>query len=240
MSGKILTRDATAVINDAEDGLLSSAGDTMMVDCRDMQVVSLFVNHVFDDLAQTNGTRSSLDLSGPGTNIDTVIEAVDPGVAGDTITITFVDGSTADDGELTVVGLDVTFAFKTTVTTVGDFEAAVAALTGDDAIIQVQTPGTGATALVSTVDEFGPTSLAGGADGEGGFDLVIETTIDGVNFAPHAALDETDFSDGSNLSVEVALRDGNGMPKRMTQVRVTLSTLDDTSKFSVTAVGTQG
>lgn len=240
MQSKILTRSATLTVNADEDELLSSANDVAVVEVADMHSVTLFVNHVVDDPAQTNGTRSSLALVGPGTNIDTVVEAVDKGTAGDSIGITFADGSLVDDGELSVVGLEVTFAFKTGVTTVLDFETAVAALTGDDAIIQVKTIGTPGNVLVTTIDEFVSQNLAGGADGEGGFDLKIETTIDGVNFAVQDTLDETDYPDGSNVAKEIVLSDANGMPKRVKQVRVTLTTLDDTSKFSVTAVGVSG
>ncbi len=111
---------------------------------------------------QTGATKAELDLETPGTNIDTVIEAVTGGTSGNLIAITFADGSAIDEGELTRVGTEFTFAFKTTVTTVADFEAAVDALTGDDAIIQVKTPGTALSDLVTTDDEFVSENLAGG------------------------------------------------------------------------------
>jgi len=240
MHGKIITRTATLLVNDAEDGLLSSVNDVAAVDCRDMHSISLYVNMVVDDPAQTNGTKSSLDLEGPGTNIDTVVQATSPGTDGDAIGITFQDGSLVDEGELTVVGTEVTFAFKDGVTTVADFEAAVGALVGDDAIIEVKTAGTGASVLATTDDEFVSQNLAGGTDGEGGFDIVLETSLDGLNYAPLTAFDETDFADGSNLTIEYPVRDANGMPKRVGTVKATLTSLDDGSKFSITAVGIQG
>lgn len=107
--------------------------------------------------------RSELDLSGPGTNIDTVIEAVTGGEGGDDLTITFVDGGSGA-GVLSRVGDDFTFTFANGVTTVANFEAAVAALAGADKLIQVKTPGTGGNTLATTDDEFGPTSLAGGVN----------------------------------------------------------------------------
>ncbi len=107
--------------------------------------------------------RSELDLSGPGTNIDTVIEAVTGGEDGDGITITFQDGGSGA-GVLARVGTAFTFTFANGVTTVANFEAAVAALAGADKLIQVKTPGTGPTTLATTDDEFGPTALAGGVN----------------------------------------------------------------------------
>lgn len=234
-------RESTMLVNDAEDGLLSSVNDVAIVDVRDMEKMIVVINHVSDDPGQTNGDRSFLDLETPGTNIDTVIEAVDPGVAGDDITITFVDGSAIDEGELTVVGTDFTFAFKTAVTTVLDFEDAVDAYVlaeGDDALIQVKTIGTPANVLATTDDEFGPTNLAAGADGEGAFTIAITSSIDGLNFAPFTTVDETDFGDGNSLAFEVPFTDANGMSKRALQIKATLTELDDaTDSFSMVVTG---
>jgi len=350
MSGKILTRDATLTVNDAEDGFLSSANDVAIVDVRDMHSITLYVNHATDDLGQPNGTPASLDLNTVGDTIDTVVEATEPGTAGENITVTFVADSDEDEGELAVAGTAVTFHFKDgvttvsnfedavtaltgdddiigvatpgtgastldaavkaeldldplavnadtvleavtagddgnnitltfvhsagapnagsltrvltaftftykgTVTTVQNFEDAVGALTGDDALIAVKTPGTGANVLADTDDEFGPSNfangdsndefgpepLAGGTDGEGEFDLVLETTIDGTNYAPLATLDETDFEEGSGLSVEIPLVNEYGMMKRVREVKITLTAIEDSSKFSMTAVGVEG
>jgi hypothetical protein len=106
--------------------------------------------------------KAELDLDTPSTNCDTIIEATDAGTDGNSITILFVDGSLVDDGELTRDGTDFTFTFKHNVTTVADFEAAVAALAGDDDLIAVKTAGTAGNTLVTTDDEFVATPLAGG------------------------------------------------------------------------------
>lgn len=236
MLGRLITKTATLVVNDAEDGFLSTVNDVAIADVSEMSSIQVSVNHLTDNPGQTNGTQSELDLSGPGTNVDTVIQAVDAGLAGDDITITFVDGGSGV-GLLTRTGLDFTFTFENGVTTVEDFEDAVAALTGADALIEVKTPGTPAATLATTDDEFGPTNLAGGADGEGQFTIVIEKSIDGVNFAPVATIDETDFADGDNVSSIFSIVDGNNMPLRTRQLKFTLTALDDDDKFSVVVNG---
>jgi hypothetical protein len=164
-------------------------------------------------LGQSGSAKAFLDLVTPGTNIDTVIEAVDGGTVGNLITITFVDGSALDDGALSRIGTAFTFAFKTTVTTVADFEAAVGALTGDDALIQVKTIGTPTNALVTTDDEFAATPLASGGGshysaswrgmGDFGLTVVTDGTLTGTwtlwaSDKPNASLtDDTDWVDTS-------------------------------------------
>jgi hypothetical protein len=164
-------------------------------------------------LGQSGTAKAFLDLETPGTNIDTVIEAVSGGTQGNLITITFADGSAVDEGELTRVGNAFTFTFKTTVTTVLDFEDAVGALTGDDALIQVKTVGTPASTLVTTDDEFADEALASGGGshysnswkGEDDFGLTITTsgTLTGTwtlwaTDNPKASLtDDTDWVDTS-------------------------------------------
>jgi len=113
----------------------------------------------------------------------------------------------------------------------------VGALTGGDALIQVKTAGTPTNVLATTDDEFVSQNLAGGADGEGAFTLVIEKSIDGTNYTLVDTLDEGDYDDGSNLSITVPLQDANGMWTSQKTVRVTLTDLDDSSKFSVNAIG---
>ncbi len=107
--------------------------------------------------------NAALDLAGPGTNIDTVIQDRAAGVGGNSTTIAFADGSAVDEGELDESAYPViTFAFKNGVTTVADFEAAVLASTH----LAVKVAGTGASVLVTTDDEFAAEALTGGAVAE--------------------------------------------------------------------------
>lgn len=106
--------------------------------------------------------KASLDLDTPSVDLDTIIEATTAGEDGNSITIAAVDDGTGT-GTLTRDGTDFTFHFEDAVTTVGDFEALVAALAGADDLIAVKTGGTGATVLV-TADAFEATPLAGGTN----------------------------------------------------------------------------
>lgn len=105
--------------------------------------------------------KASLDLATKTVNCNTVIEAKVAGDAGNGITIAFVQsGAAPNSGALTHIGLAYTFTFKNGVTTVTNFQTAVTA----SADLAVKTPGTGATLLVTAVDEFGAANLAGGDD----------------------------------------------------------------------------
>lgn len=229
----IVARDATIVVNDAEDGVLSTVNDVAVVDVRDLTDVSVYVNHVADD--GVPAATAELDLDTVTANVDTIVEAAAPGAAGNDITIEFVaDGSGA--GDLDETGFPaIVFHFEDGVTTVTNFETAVAASTN----LAIGTAGTGANILADPGDVLAPTNLAGGTDVQGAFDLVVEKSIDGTNFALVEAIDEADFGDGDNLSYQIDLRDANGMPTAVKQVRVTLTTLEDAGSFSVTAVGEQ-
>jgi len=96
--------------------------------------------------------RASLDLDGVTVNLDTIIETLAPN--DDSVTITTVHSAGAPNaGSLTRVGNAFTFTYKGGTTTVANFEAAVAALTGDDQLIGVKTAGTGGNILADTDDE---------------------------------------------------------------------------------------
>jgi hypothetical protein len=121
----------------------------------------------------TAAVAGSLDLSTKTTDCDTVIEAGIAGAAptepGDGITIAFAHSVGAPNaGVLTNVGLAYTFTFKTAVTTVANFEAAIAALPANPATgrpdLVVKTPGTPTNVLAVTVDEFAAAPLTGAAD----------------------------------------------------------------------------
>jgi hypothetical protein len=115
--------------------------------------------------------RALLDLDVAWNGLDTIIEAVAAGLAGNAISFeTVADGTGA--GEITVDGTDVVFHYESGTTTVANFETAVAALTGADAIIRVETGGTGMTVLAAPGDTEGPENLAAGDDDETGWSIM--------------------------------------------------------------------
>lgn len=119
--------------------------------------------------------KAELDLDGVTGDIDTIIEATTAGEDGNAITIAFVaDGEGA--GSFTRVGTALTFHYEDAVTTVTDFETAVAALAGGDDLIGVKTAGTGANVFNDPADTLVATPLAGGGNGE----EVVETGTDAV------------------------------------------------------------
>lgn len=118
----------------------------------------LYLSTVADDKAE-------LDLDTVTGDVDTIIEATSAGAAGNAITIAFVaDGTGA--GSFTRVGSAFTFHYQSGVTTVTNFETAVAALAGADDLIAVKTPGTGSNTFDDPADTLAATPLAGGADAE--------------------------------------------------------------------------
>lgn len=109
--------------------------------------------------------QATLDMSGPSSGCDTVIGGIgtSDGAAGNAVTIAFTaDGSGA--GSMTRAGTAFTYHYESGVSTVANFEAVVAALTGADALIEVVTAGTGATVLADPGDTFTATALTGGTD----------------------------------------------------------------------------
>lgn len=111
----------------------------------------------------TGTVKAALDIGDEATNADTVIQATTAGLAGNSITLTFIhSGAAPAAGSLTRVGTAFTYTYLGATTTVADFEAAVDALAGADDLIEVKTPGTGAAVLADTVDEFSAVALAGG------------------------------------------------------------------------------
>lgn len=108
----------------------------------------------------TPAVSSFLDLGAETTNLDTVIAAQKAGTQGDDITIqTVADGTgvgSLDESAFPAL----VFHFEAGVTTVTNFETAVAG----SAYIEVQTPGTGANVLASPADVIAATNLAGGVD----------------------------------------------------------------------------
>lgn len=236
---KLLTKDMTLVVNTLDDDLLSSAGDVAVIDVSDLKNISIYLNHRLDDADVIGRLKAELDLAVPGSaTLNTVIEATSAGTGGNSLTFRTLTGGPAG-GTLSRIGNAFTYTYSDGVTTVADLEADINALAGADDLIAVKTPGTGGNVLADPADTFGATALAGGTDGEGNFTLVVEKSVDGVNFAALATLDQTDFPDGADVAKEITLSDANGMPVLAKQIRATLSVLEDSSKFSVVAAGVQ-
>ncbi len=176
------------------------------------------------------GADELIDVKTTGTAVNVLV------APGDTFAATPLAGGLDSEGVvIEETGTDVVIHFETGVSTVADVEAAILA---DSTLLAVKTAGTGATVLTDPDDAFAATPLAGGSD-EGALSLVVEKSIDGTNYAPVATVDEDDFADGNGVGFEITLSDGNGMPLSARQVRVTVETLDETSTFSVVAVGTK-
>lgn len=102
-------------------------------------------------------TYASLDLGTVTTNVDSIIEANDIGTPGNSIQIRFLSTGSAS---LTVAGNQVTFTFNSGVTTVAQFEAAVAA--DPTCPFNIATSGTGGN-IFGAPDVIPYTNLAGGA-----------------------------------------------------------------------------
>lgn len=110
-------------------------------------------------------TKATLDLDGAGltTHVDTIVRAKVGGTGGNSIRVRLVADGTGT-GQLIDEGNNiVAFHFQTAVTTVANFETAIAG----SALIEVGTAGTGANVLTSAADQIPPTFLTGGA-GDGG------------------------------------------------------------------------
>ena len=105
----------------------------------------------------SRATRASLDLAPLTSNCETVVRVKSVGPSGNSFTLAFVaDGSGA--GTLTESGDALTFHYETAVTTVANFETAVAGST----LIEVLTSdGTGT--LSAPGDTFSATAFTGGA-----------------------------------------------------------------------------
>jgi hypothetical protein len=110
----------------------------------------------------TPAAKAELDMNAAGNSvhIDTIVRAKLGGTAGNLITVEVTTGAPTAAGVLTEIGTHVKIQIKTTVTatTVADVEALI---TGGSTLLEVKTPGTGATSLDAT-DAFDSVPLAGG------------------------------------------------------------------------------
>lgn len=175
------------------------------------------------------GADDLIDVKTAGTALNTI------NAPADTFAATPLAGGLDDEGvTIQEVGTAVTIHYVDGESTVADVEAAI---TSDSTLISVKTAGTGATVLSAGTDDFAATNLAGGDD-EGTIAILVESSADGTNYAELVVLDETDFPSGNGKAAEYSLSDANGMAKSAAQLRVSITTLGETSMFSVTAVGT--
>lgn len=135
-----------------------------------------------DDGNNRTATRSSLSLNTVTAHDNSVFEA---GLGGNDYKIAFVADSTGAvsvsvDTTLKVV----TVHFQAAVSTVGNVETAVAAMTSP-APIRLKTAGTGATILQLVVDEFAAHSMSGGTSFQFPTNIsgiMMESDTDGVQF----------------------------------------------------------
>lgn len=107
---------------------------------------------------QSAAVAASLDLATVTTNVNTVVAAAVAGAAGNNISVELTPDGTGV-GNLEEIGNSVVFHFESAVTTVANFETAVAGST----LLVVQTPGTG-TNVFSGADQISATFLTGGAN----------------------------------------------------------------------------
>ncbi len=98
------------------------------------------------------------------TGYDAVLEATTAGVAGNLITVALT-GDATPTVRISRVGNAITIAYNSGTSTVGDVNAAVAALAGADDIIGIKTAGTTGTVLTAPGDNCTATALTGGNDG---------------------------------------------------------------------------
>lgn len=101
-------------------------------------------------------TSTLIEVKTAGTALN-VLDATD--VSASRVLALGTDADAATYGE---VSTDISVHFTPGATTVGDVEALIVA---DSTLIRIKAPGTGATILQATVDEFGPTDLDGGNSG---------------------------------------------------------------------------
>lgn len=113
-------------------------------------------------LLPIKGTHAVLLLS--TANLDTVLEATVEGAPGNLVSLTAMANSASGDGVVfTPSGAGLIVQFEDGVSTVADFEAALEADPVASAVMRVKTPGTPASVLVVTDDEFGVTLFTGGS-----------------------------------------------------------------------------
>ena len=230
MSAKrFVTRAATPLVNTLADGLLSSINDTAAVSAQDLTTISVITNQIAAPVLNRKAALAMLSIT---THIDTVVEAQVAGVGGEAYTIAIVMDAGLKAGSVGLVGTAYTFHLDPGVSQVSDFETLVAGT----AHLERKTAGTAAT-LIQVGDAHAAANLVGGTSA-GTFTVVIEKSVDGLNYAAVATLTEADFATGYvNDAVERTLSDANGMSVRARHVRATLTALESTTKLSLAIAG---
>lgn len=107
--------------------------------------------------------------------------------------------------------------------------------TGDTGVIDTQ----GDVAVFDVQDLTGISIYLNQLVDAGTVSLVVEKSVDGVNWAQVATVADTDFAAGANQAEEVSLSDANGMPLSTKLIRVTAATLTAGGEYSAVVVGTQ-
>ncbi len=171
----------------------------------------------FADITITGvaAVKAFLDLGAHTTRVDTIVQDTAGGVGGNATTIAITpDGSVGAAGELDESAYPaVVYKYRTGVTTVTQFEAAITA----SVHLSVKTPGTGAHLVTSTGDTLVATHLAGGVDaklhgvahglltGDGPVDVVSTLTL------PPPLLGATGYyvvkDDADNIGIALSLTD---------------------------------
>jgi hypothetical protein len=153
-SGPPLSTTATYTADGASFGYEARDVDGESIKIGDYRVTVMLgsVLAVADD-----AVAASLDLGAETVNADTVIAALVSGAGGNEITVELVGDAVTQAGTLVEHGTNVRIGYLPGSTTVADLEALLAT----SALVEVLTPGTGATVLL-VGDALAATPLAGG------------------------------------------------------------------------------
>lgn len=132
--------------------------------------------------------------SAGGGDLDTIVQAVTAGAAGNSLTVRVVGDSAAAAGvTISEVGTAVVIHYESGVSTRADIETAI---TASATLISVLTPGADAGALVSPGDNIPATNLTGGIDGNAFTDAFTDPDVPRVLTVTFDAL-----WDGGNVTV---------------------------------------
>jgi hypothetical protein len=158
----ILTRGALKITSSHAIFSNNNVGNYIRLTSGDWDLITAYVSET--QVTVGAGTKAELDLGTKAAgNLDTVVEATADGSQGNDITVQATgDGAPASGVVINVTGNVVVIHYESTVSTVADVEAAIAALSGTSDIIAVKTAGTGATILNAGTDNFAASNLAGG------------------------------------------------------------------------------
>lgn len=158
----------TDAVQDVADGFLSTAAQDWIIECfsQNPRPASVKIGNI--DLSDASpATKALKDFADVGAgSFDTIIEAHSAGIAGNLIEVALIPDS-ASSVSIEVfgsasVGYTVVIHYKPAVSTVGNIETAITALSGVSDVIDVKTAGTGATVLAA--GEAVESALATGVD----------------------------------------------------------------------------